>query len=48
MDTIDSGKMTKDLAICIHGLKNTKDGMYLYTEDFLDAISDQLKKELGR
>lgn len=48
VDTIDSGKMTKDLAICIHGLKNTKDGMYLYTEDFLDAISDQLKKELGK
>ena len=40
--------MTKDLAICIHGLKKTKDGMYLYTEDFLDAISDQLKTELTK
>jgi len=26
VDTIDSGKMTKDLAICIHGAKNTKEG----------------------
>jgi len=48
VDTIQSGKMTKDLAICIHGVKKTKDGMYLYTEDFLDAISDQLKTELSK
>ena len=24
--------MTKDLAGCIHGLRNVKDGMYLYTQ----------------
>jgi len=33
--TIEEGKMTKDLAICIHGLKGAKEGTYLYTMDFL-------------
>lgn len=47
MDCVDSGKMTKDLAGCIHGLPNVKDGMYLYTEDFLAAIKDSLDKKLS-
>lgn len=46
VETVDSGKMTKDLAGCIHGLKNVKDGMYLYTEDFLDAIAKDLNKKM--
>lgn len=44
VDTIESGKMTKDLAACIHGLPNVKEGMYLNTEDFLQAIADQLER----
>lgn len=44
IDTIESGKMTKDLAGCIHGLKNVKDDMYLNTQDFLQAIADQLER----
>lgn len=44
VDCIESGKMTKDLAICIHGAKNTKEGMYLNTQDFLEAISEQLER----
>ncbi len=39
--------MTKDLAACIHGLKNVKPGMYLNTMDFMDALAEQLNKNLG-
>lgn len=42
VDCVESGKMTKDLAICVHGLKNTKEGMYLNSMDFLDAIKERL------
>ncbi|KOB65844.1 Isocitrate dehydrogenase [NADP], partial [Operophtera brumata] len=48
VECIESGKMTKDLAICIHGMKNTKEGMYLHTEDFLEAIADQLERKLSK
>ncbi|CAG9825477.1 unnamed protein product [Phaedon cochleariae] len=44
IDTVESGKFTKDLAASIHGLPNVKEGMYLNTQDFLDAISEQLKR----
>ncbi|KAJ8920887.1 hypothetical protein NQ315_015680 [Exocentrus adspersus] len=47
IDTVKSGKYTKDLAASIHGLPNVKDGMFLNTQDFLDAISDQLKRTLS-
>merc|ERR1712110_1215679 len=40
VDCVDSGKMTKDLAGCIHGLKNVKPEHYLNTMDFLDAIAE--------
>ncbi|XP_035214579.1 isocitrate dehydrogenase [NADP], mitochondrial-like [Stegodyphus dumicola] len=46
VDTVDSGKMTKDLAGCIHGIKNVKESDYLYTMDFLDAIAQELEKQL--
>ncbi|CAH8470131.1 unnamed protein product [Schistosoma turkestanicum] len=44
INTIESGKMTKDLAICIHGPENLKPEHYLTTMDFFDAIIDQLKR----
>lgn len=47
VECIDSGKMTKDLAICIHGLQNTKEDMYLNTEDFLLAITEQLERKMS-
>lgn len=47
VDVIESGKMTKDLAACVHGLKNVKEGMYLNTEDFLDAIKQDLDVKLN-
>uniref|UniRef100_A0A7G3AR87 isocitrate dehydrogenase (NADP(+)) n=1 Tax=Lutzomyia longipalpis TaxID=7200 RepID=A0A7G3AR87_LUTLO len=46
VDCVESGKMTKDLAGCIHGLPNVKEGMYLNTEDFLAAIAEQLEKTM--
>jgi len=47
VDTVDGGRMTKDLAGCIHGLKNVKPEHYLYTMDFLSAVEEQLQKELS-
>ncbi|XP_057379194.1 isocitrate dehydrogenase [NADP], mitochondrial-like [Daphnia carinata] len=47
VDVVDSGKMTKDLAICVHGMSNTKEGMYLNTMDFLNAISEDLSKKMS-
>lgn len=47
VETIESGKMTKDLAVCIHGNKVTLGKDYLNTEDFLDALDQNLKKKLA-
>ena len=43
VDTVESGKMTKDLALCIHG-KNLNNSHYLTTEGFLDALRNNLEK----
>jgi len=43
IETVESGKMTKDLAICISGNKVSHGTDYLYTEEFLDAINENLK-----
>lgn len=45
VETVESGKMTKDLAICIYG-NGVKKENYLYTEDFLNAIDENLRKKL--
>lgn len=47
IETVESGKMTKDLAITVkpeveHGTD------YLYTEEFLDALDQNLKVKLGK
>jgi isocitrate dehydrogenase len=47
IETVESGKMTKDLAICIHGNKVKAGKDFLNTEDFLDAIDLNLKKKVG-
>ncbi len=48
VETVESGKMTKDLAVCIHGNKVTHGDHYLYTEEFLDALDSNLKVKLGK
>src|SRR5690554_2097716 len=47
IETVESGKMTKDLAVCIHGNKVSKD-QYLNTEDFLAAIDENLRSKLSK
>ena len=46
VDVVESGKMTKDLAVCIYGNK-VSDDQYLHTEDFLEALNLELQKRLG-
>ena len=48
VEVVESGKMTKDLAVCIHGNKVKHGDHYLYTEEFLDAIDTELKKQLTK
>jgi isocitrate dehydrogenase len=47
VETVESGKMTKDLAVCVHGNKVEHGKHYLYTEEFLSALDENLKKKLG-
>jgi isocitrate dehydrogenase len=48
VEVVESGKMTKDLAVCIHGNKVEHGKHYLYTEEFLDALDAGLKTKLGK
>jgi isocitrate dehydrogenase len=47
IETVESGKMTKDLAVCIHGNKVSHGEHYLYTDEFLDALNENLSKKLA-
>jgi isocitrate dehydrogenase len=47
VETVESGKMTKDLAVCISGNKVSHGKDYLYTEEFLEAINANLESKLG-
>jgi isocitrate dehydrogenase len=44
--TVESGKMTKDLALCIHG-KDLKEDHYLNTRQFLEVLDENLKAKLS-
>jgi isocitrate dehydrogenase len=46
IQTVESGKMTKDLALIIHGV-NLKEEHYLTTEQFLEALNENLKQRLN-
>jgi isocitrate dehydrogenase len=46
VSTVESGKMTKDLAVCIYGDK-VNSSQYLNTEPFLEAINESLAKRLA-
>jgi len=39
IETIESGNMTKDLAICVHGTTKVTPDQYLNTEKFMEAIA---------
>lgn len=47
VETIESGIMTKDLAIAIKGMNNVTRKDYLNTFEFMDALANNLKKKLG-
>jgi len=47
INTIESGFMTKDLAICIKGMNNIQKGDYLETFAFMDKLADNLRKALA-
>jgi isocitrate dehydrogenase len=47
VDVVESGRMTKDLAVCIYGNKVGED-QYLHTEDFLEALNTELASRLGK
>ncbi len=46
VDCVESGRMTKDLALLIHG-KDMQDEHWLTTEEFLDAIDGDLQTALA-
>jgi isocitrate dehydrogenase len=46
IDVVESGRMTKDLAVCVHGNDVKHGEHYLYTEEFLDALDAELKARL--
>ena len=47
IETVESGKMTKDLAILVYGDKMTTDN-YLNTQEFLNALDEGLKAKLSK
>jgi len=46
VETIESGYMTKDLALCIHGSEMKREH-YLTTEGFLDKVAENLRIKMG-
>jgi isocitrate dehydrogenase len=46
VQTVESGKMTKDLAVCIYGDKVTPE-QYMNTEPFLEVLNQNLQKALA-
>jgi isocitrate dehydrogenase len=45
VSTVESGKMTKDLALLIYGSKMSRND-YLNTEEFINAVADELRAKL--
>ena len=46
VDTVESGTMTKDLALCVHG-KELNESHYVTTEQFLDALDKGLQSQMA-
>lgn len=47
IETVESGIMTKDLAVCIHGNDVKAGEHYVYTEEFLEALDKNLQAKLN-
>lgn len=48
IETVESGIMTKDLAICIHGSKVEAGKDYVNTQEFLNALDNNLQQKLRK
>ena len=48
IETVEAGKMTKDLAICVHGTTKVTPDQYLNTTTFMDAVAATLAAKLGK
>ncbi|MAQ70470.1 MAG: isocitrate dehydrogenase (NADP(+)) [Flavobacteriales bacterium] len=46
IQTVESGIMTKDLALCIHG-KELNESHYVNTQTFLNALDENLKNQMN-
>ena len=46
IEIVESGVMTKDLALCIHG-RDLKENNYVSTEEFLDALDKGLRDKFA-
>jgi isocitrate dehydrogenase len=47
IETIESGYMTKDLAICIKGMNGVQRSDYLETFEFMDKLAENLQKKMS-
>lgn len=47
VETIEAGKMTKDLAVSVYKSNNPPEGTFLTTEGFLNELDQNLKRALG-
>ena len=48
VETVESGRMTKDLAICVFGNKVKHKDHFLHTEEFLTELDNGLRTKLGQ
>ncbi|KAH9593133.1 Isopropylmalate dehydrogenase-like domain [Trypanosoma melophagium] len=48
VSTIESGFMTKDLAICIKGMNNVRRADYLNTQEFIHKLASEMKKSFEK
>lgn len=46
IETVENGKMTKDLAVCQKGADVSHGADYLYTEEFMDALEGGIKAKM--
>ncbi|KAK9814180.1 hypothetical protein WJX72_001721 [[Myrmecia] bisecta] len=48
VETIESGHMTKDLAICVHGTTKVTPDQYLNTTPFMDEIAKRVEQKVSK
>uniref|UniRef100_A0A3Q8UBY2 Isocitrate dehydrogenase [NADP] n=1 Tax=Nephromyces sp. MMRI TaxID=2496275 RepID=A0A3Q8UBY2_9APIC len=46
IEMMENGRLTKDLAVCVHKTNNVTDDQYLYTEDFMKELAVTVQSKL--